>query len=66
MNLAWAEMRLALAKLLWVFDISAPEAKTEAEKREKWVRWEDLNATLLMEKRPILVVLKLRGGVGDF
>jgi len=52
--LAWAEMRLALAKLLWVFDVSAPES------REKWVNWLDLKTILLIEKKPVRVSLKQR------
>lgn len=54
-NLAWAEMRLALAKMLWTFDLEAVEGKR--------VRWEDLRTFLLVEKRPILVRMRLREGV---
>lgn len=57
MFLAWAEMRLALAKLLWIFDIAAPEAQ------EKWVRWEDLKTTLLIEKKPVWIVMKAHAPV---
>ena len=53
-NLAWAEMRIALAKVLWSFDIAAPEDK------EKWVVWESLRTFLLIEKKPIAVVMKPR------
>ncbi|KAK5655124.1 hypothetical protein OQA88_6023 [Cercophora sp. LCS_1] len=53
-NLAWVEMRVALAKVLWTFDIAAP--KDEA----KWVRWESLKTFLLIEKRPLIAVLQAR------
>ena len=53
-NLAWAEMRLALAKVLWTFDVEAPADES------KWVKWESLRTFLLIEKRPIKVVMKLR------
>jgi cytochrome P450 len=53
-HLAWAEMRLILAKLLWNFDFSAPKDKG------KWLRWEDLRTFLLVEKRPIYVRVKPR------
>ncbi|SPQ27093.1 67ae26ce-880a-443c-9037-8ef0263fdfe6 [Thermothielavioides terrestris] len=53
-HLAWAEMRLILAKLLWTFDFSAPQD------RAKWLKWEDLRTFALVEKRPILVRMKLR------
>ncbi|KAK3392843.1 cytochrome P450 [Podospora didyma] len=53
-NLAWAEMRLIMARLLWNFDFEAPEDKG------KWLKWEDLRTFLLVEKRPINVRLKLR------
>ncbi|KAK1751398.1 hypothetical protein QBC47DRAFT_391732 [Echria macrotheca] len=56
-NLAWVEMRLALAKLLWTFDVSAP---ADPEKR---VVWESLRTFLLIEKRPIRVVVKPRAEV---
>jgi cytochrome P450 len=51
-HLAWAEMRLTLAKLLWTFDLEAIEGKS--------LRWEDLRTFLLVEKRPIEVILKRR------
>ncbi|KAK3695835.1 cytochrome P450 [Podospora appendiculata] len=53
-HLAWAEMRLILARLLWNFDFEAPEDKA------KWLNWEDLRTFLLVEKRPINVGLRLR------
>lgn len=45
-NLAWSEMRLILARLVWAFDI---EGSGEA------LRWEDLRTFLLVEKKPIMV-----------
>ncbi|KAK0614969.1 cytochrome P450 [Bombardia bombarda] len=53
-HLAWAEMRLILARLLWSFDFEAPKNKA------KWLNWEDLRTFLLVEKRPINVGLRLR------
>lgn len=51
-NIAWAEMRLIMAKLLWTFDLSVgPET----------VKWEDLRTFLLVEKKPIEVKIALRG-----
>jgi hypothetical protein len=47
-------MRLALAKVLWTFDIAPPEDKT------KWVEWDDLRTFLLIEKVPLNVVMKAR------
>ncbi|KAK3985825.1 hypothetical protein QBC44DRAFT_150477 [Cladorrhinum sp. PSN332] len=54
-NLAWAEMRLILAKLLWNFEFTP---SSDAGKR---LQWEDLRTFLLVEKRPIYVGLRLRG-----
>lgn len=53
-HLAWAEMRLILAKLIWNFDFEAPKD------RSKWLNWEELRTFLLVEKRPINVGLRLR------
>jgi len=53
-NLAWAEMRLVLAKVLWTFDLEAP---LDVKKR---VVWEDLKTFLLIEKAPLSVVVKER------
>lgn len=53
-NLAWAEMRLVLAKLLWNFEFTP---HSDASKR---LQWEDLRTFLLVEKRPIYVGLRLR------
>ncbi|KAL7793172.1 cytochrome P450 [Trichoderma ceciliae] len=51
-HLAWAEMRLILSKLLWVFDFEVVE--------DRKMRWEDLRTFLLVEKKPIEVRAKLR------
>ncbi|KAK4212943.1 cytochrome P450 [Rhypophila decipiens] len=53
-HLAWAEMRLILAKLVWSFDFEAPGDKG------RWLNWEHLRTFLLVEKRPIYVGLRLR------
>ncbi|KAK4161222.1 hypothetical protein QBC43DRAFT_357986 [Cladorrhinum sp. PSN259] len=53
-HLAWAEMRLILAKFLWAFDIAA------AQEEEKVV-WEDLKVWVFWEKKPVYVRVKLRG-----
>jgi cytochrome P450 len=52
-QIAWAEMRLGLARFLWTFDVALPD-------KEKWVRWEDLRTFMLIEKKPIMVRLKVR------
>lgn len=53
-HLAWAELRLVLAKLLWTFDFDLPQD------RAKRLDWEDLRTFLLVEKKPIYVDMKLR------
>lgn len=50
-NLAWAEMRLVLSKVLWTFDVTATSNSLE---------WESLRTFLLVEKRPVEVRLRLR------
>lgn len=45
-HLAWAEMRLILAKLIWNFDFDVVPHRT--------VRWEDLRTFLLVEKKSLL------------
>src|SRR4051812_11938495 len=47
-TLAWVEMRLVMAKLLWSFDIEAPQDKS------KLVIWEKLRTFLLLEKVPLM------------
>ncbi|KAF2113821.1 isotrichodermin C-15 hydroxylase [Lophiotrema nucula] len=49
-GLAWAEMQLVLAKLLWNFDISVADGEP--------LRWEDLRTFLLVEKKPIRILFK--------
>ncbi|CAJ2512852.1 Uu.00g009710.m01.CDS01 [Anthostomella pinea] len=51
-HLAWAEMKLVLAKAIWAIDFEAVEGKK--------VKWEDLRTFLLVEKRPIVVNMKVR------
>lgn len=51
-HLAWAEMRLILAKLLWAFDFAAADGKP--------LKWESLRTFLLVEKRPIEVRIQLK------
>lgn len=46
-HLAWAEMRLILAKLLWTFDFGIVEGKTE--------KWEDMRHFLFVEKKGMFV-----------
>ncbi|OJI97122.1 hypothetical protein ASPVEDRAFT_78859 [Aspergillus versicolor CBS 583.65] len=54
-HLAWAEMRLILAKLVWMFDFAAIDGQC--------VSWEDLRMYLLIERKPINVGISLRKGV---
>lgn len=54
-NLAYAEMRVTLAKLLWSFDLSAP-----ANFNETWV--ETQKTFILWEKAPLYVNVKAREG----
>ncbi len=54
-NLAWAELRLILARLVWAFDIEA----TEAGKR---VWWKDQRTWMLWEKLPFEISLRARAG----
>ncbi|KAK1831493.1 putative sterigmatocystin biosynthesis P450 monooxygenase stcF [Podospora conica] len=53
-NMAWTEMRLTMAKVLWTFDIEAPSDMA------KLVRFETLRSFMLFEKKPIPVMIKLR------
>ncbi|KIA75568.1 cytochrome P450 [Aspergillus ustus] len=53
-NLAWAEMRLILAKLVFAFDFSPIEGRS--------VRWEELRTYLLVERKAIDVRIALRDG----
>ncbi|KAK4189458.1 hypothetical protein QBC35DRAFT_545856 [Podospora australis] len=56
-NLAWAEMRLIVAKMLWNFDLDGPQEEG------KKLRWEDLRTFLLVEKKPVWVRMRERMGV---
>lgn len=56
-HLAWAEMRLIMAKLLWTFDFEAVE--------DKRLRWEDLRTFLLVEKKPVSVRMRIRNGLSS-
>jgi len=51
-HLAWAEMRLVLAKLLWRFDVRAGPGEA--------LEWEQLRTFLLVEKKPIVVRMEAR------
>jgi cytochrome P450 len=53
-NLAWAELRLIMAKLVWTFDFTLPQDPA------KRLDWEDLRTFLHVEKNPIYVEVKLR------
>ncbi|KAK4189076.1 cytochrome P450 [Podospora australis] len=52
-DLAWAEQRLILAKLLWEFDLESPPG-------EMGVPWIDQRVFMLIEKAPVNVVLRQR------
>ncbi|KAI0205604.1 cytochrome P450 [Astrocystis sublimbata] len=53
-QLALAEMRLIIAKLLWQFEFDAVPGKD--------LEWEQLRTFLLVEKKPIVVRMALRQG----
>jgi cytochrome P450 len=50
-HLAMAEMQLILSKLLWTYDFEPCEPR---------LRWEDLRTFLLVEKKPLKVIVKVR------
>lgn len=50
-HLAWGEMRLIIAKLVWTFDV---------EFKGKPLNWADLRTSLLVEKKPVEVRLRMR------
>ena len=50
-NLAWAEMRLVLARILWAFELEATERR---------VKWEELRTFIIVEKKPIEVRVRAR------
>ena len=51
-HLAWAEMRLVLARLVWAFDVEATG---------KSLKWAELRTFLLVEKEPLEVRLRMKG-----
>ncbi|KAI4086368.1 MAG: hypothetical protein LQ344_007593 [Seirophora lacunosa] len=55
-NLAYLEMRLILARLLWTFDVVASRVEGDG-----W-RWEEQKTWILWEKRPLEVEIRRRGG----
>ncbi|XXH01251.1 hypothetical protein Hte_007605 [Hypoxylon texense] len=52
-HLAWAEMRLILAKLIWSFDFTA----------RKRLEWDSLRTFFLVEKKPIELKVAIREGL---
>ncbi|KAL4959139.1 cytochrome P450 [Aspergillus stella-maris] len=53
-NLAYAEMRVIFARVLWNFDL---------ELCEESARWDEQNSYILWEKSPLMCRLKVRGGL---
>ena len=58
MNLAYAEMRLILAKVLWNFDLSLDEVKMKQQ--DGIGDWFDQRVFILWEKKPLWVKLTPR------
>lgn len=54
-NLAWAEMRIFMARLLWAFDLEEEEGKR--------VDWTKLKTLVIVQKEPVEVRIKVRKGV---
>ncbi|KAL4880591.1 cytochrome P450 [Aspergillus karnatakaensis] len=54
-NLAWAELRTILAKLVWSFDFAAGQGEN--------VPWEERKTYFLYERKPVHVRIKVREGV---
>ncbi|KAF4626368.1 hypothetical protein G7Y89_g11791 [Cudoniella acicularis] len=50
-DLAWAEMRLAIARLVWRFDVEFVGTP---------VKWEELKTFLLVEKKPVMIRIRER------
>ncbi|KAF1969947.1 putative RNA polymerase II mediator complex component Srb8 [Bimuria novae-zelandiae CBS 107.79] len=50
--LAWAEMRIFIAKMLWHFNLSMTE--------ERPFKWENLRMMMVVEKRPLWLALEKR------
>lgn len=57
--LAWAEMRVIVARIVWAFDIEAKGTK------EEWLDWTSLRTFLVVEKKPIEVRMKIREFRGE-
>ena len=54
-NLAWAEMRIFLARLLWAFDIAEEDGKS--------VDWDSQKTFLVVHTEPQEIRVKVREGV---
>ncbi|KAF7920591.1 uncharacterized protein EAE97_011484 [Botrytis byssoidea] len=55
-SLAWAEIRLVIARLLWAFDVA------ETGKRLDWTK---LKTLMIIQKEPIMLSIKIREGIGE-
>ena len=80
-NLAYAEMRLVMARMLWTFDLKLDESAhpddsitstgtsggEAGEKSEQGPgEWQEKQRVFLIwEKRPLMVKLRVRDGLGD-
>ncbi|TGO70657.1 hypothetical protein BELL_0689g00010 [Botrytis elliptica] len=53
-NLAWAELRLVITRLLWAFDVA------ESGQRLDWTK---LKTLMIIQKEPIMVKIKIREGI---
>ena len=53
-TLAWAEMRVIVARIVWAFDLEAKGPK------EEWLDWTTLRTFLVVEKKPIEVRMIIR------
>ena len=52
--LAWAEMRVIVARIFWAFDLEAKGTKQE------WLDWTTLKTFLVVEKKPVEVMMSIR------
>ena len=52
--LAWAEMRLIVARIFWAFDLEAKGTK------DQWLDWKSLRTFLVVEKKPVEVNMRIR------
>lgn len=50
-NLAWAELRLILGKLVWAFDL---EAEGDV------VKWEEQRTFVLFERKPVNIRIRVK------